>query len=491
MAANSLPFIIPKCIKRSKTAMLKALSATVGVDKTAPHFAYIDDPTTIPTTVKDKRTYFLAKEFGRRAARQLAQDWPTLFMFDRDKPRLEAFRPEKLPMLADSEEVTEDSLCQLIAAKSVSGALKVFERLRAKEAEVSMDTIQDLFMLAAYFNAQDPPPSENEEWPGLRNFYPDPVPDISKTAELVSLLYSMVEKNAENQSTMICWLCKYGDKASKARSLELFNEAKANNWILEEDAFISMIHQANTTDEINALLKHMADANLKPSIRTFNSAITSVNKFPDFDQKWNAVQVYLSEASRIGLEPNLTTYYMVLSILRPGYNEPVPERLLLAVNCLSEALTKLESQKIIECQQFTDQQFFNVGMAIAAMARNPNLMDRLEGLYRAKKNQVKMTAFVTESNFYSTYLNRKIAMLRDINEVGELYMSLVPRVVGVNRSLILKMMDKLSGKKHWRLTKRVIEDGLNSRYLLDKEMLQRFSKLLSEVEPDEEVSETS
>lgn len=160
---------------------MKALSATVGVDKTAPHFSFIDDPTTIPTTVKEKRNYFLAKEFGRRAARQLAEEWPTLFMFDRDKPRLEAFRPEKLPMLSEMEDPTEDALRQLIDAKRVAGALKVFERLRAKEAEVLQDTIQDLFMLTAYFNAQDPPPSENEEWPGLRAFYEDPKPNINET----------------------------------------------------------------------------------------------------------------------------------------------------------------------------------------------------------------------------------------------------------------------------------------------------------------------
>ena len=42
-----------------------------------------------------KMTYYELQELGKRAARQLASEWPTLFAFDRDEPRLEAFRPAK------------------------------------------------------------------------------------------------------------------------------------------------------------------------------------------------------------------------------------------------------------------------------------------------------------------------------------------------------------------------------------------------------------
>jgi hypothetical protein len=77
--------------------------------------------------------------------------------------------------------VDENSLRQLIDAKQVSGAVVVFERLRASDTKLSPAVIQDLFSLAAYFNAQDPPPTENEEWPGLRNFYEDPPSNISQS----------------------------------------------------------------------------------------------------------------------------------------------------------------------------------------------------------------------------------------------------------------------------------------------------------------------
>lgn len=79
-----------------------------------------------------------------------------------------------MPSLVDAEKVDENSLRRLIQEKYVSGALTVFERLRAVNTKFSPDVVQELFSLAAYFNAQDPPPSEIEEWPALRFYFIDP-----------------------------------------------------------------------------------------------------------------------------------------------------------------------------------------------------------------------------------------------------------------------------------------------------------------------------
>ncbi|KAJ1373361.1 hypothetical protein KIN20_035737 [Parelaphostrongylus tenuis] len=53
--------VIPPAVKRGPTDMLRALSETVGVDPTAPHFGFIDDPAMIPSTAANKRNYYLAK----------------------------------------------------------------------------------------------------------------------------------------------------------------------------------------------------------------------------------------------------------------------------------------------------------------------------------------------------------------------------------------------------------------------------------------------
>lgn len=213
-------------------------------------------------------------------------------MFDRDKPRLEAFRPEKLPALVEAEQVDENSLRQLVDGNQVEGALQVFERLRANNTKLSKEVLTDLFRIVAYFNAKDPPPTENEEWHGIRTYYFDPQPDISHSVsvlnsffqnlsfqnELINLLYSMVEPNASNHSTLISWLCKYGPEASTKRVLELFDEANKKKWILEEDAYIGLISKSSDIDSIINGLKAASQVKAKPSIRLFNAAIRSISK---------------------------------------------------------------------------------------------------------------------------------------------------------------------------------------------------------------------
>ena len=45
---------------------------------------------------------------GRRSARLLAEEWPTLFAFDRDQPELPAFRPAKAAELIEKEALTDE-----------------------------------------------------------------------------------------------------------------------------------------------------------------------------------------------------------------------------------------------------------------------------------------------------------------------------------------------------------------------------------------------
>lgn len=143
------------------------------------------------------------------------------------------------------------------------------------------------------------------------------------------------------------------------------------------------------------------------------------------------------------MEPNLTTYHHVLTILWPENFKEDTDRLKIGVNCLSEILSALEAKTQIRWEQFTDQLFFVSAIKMANAARNMDLMDRVEQLYRSNQNSVKMTAFTIESNFYGRYIQKKVAMLNDLNEIGKLYMSLVPRCISATKELILLMMGKL------------------------------------------------
>lgn len=133
----------------------------------------------------------------------------------------------------------------------------------------------------------------------------------------------------------------------------------------------------------------------------------------------------------------------MLKIVRPDNPLDERERSILSINCMAEVLTILETRKSIQCQQFTDQLFFDIAMSIAADSRNEAMLDRVDKLYRSKKNHVKLTAFTVESSFYGRYLSKKIGLMRNSADIEALYTSMVPRVVGVSRELISKMIYKL------------------------------------------------
>ena len=76
---------------------------------------------------------------GRRAARHLVQEWPTLFMFDRDQPRLPAFRPEK-PLDPDHVEINEQNLKVMVEERHVTNAIKLYERIKSEGMEITMQS---------------------------------------------------------------------------------------------------------------------------------------------------------------------------------------------------------------------------------------------------------------------------------------------------------------------------------------------------------------
>ena len=70
---------IPKAIKRGPVDILRALSATVGHDKTGVHYKFHDDPYLIPRTESEFRSFTLSKESGKRAASYFVQEMSNLF----------------------------------------------------------------------------------------------------------------------------------------------------------------------------------------------------------------------------------------------------------------------------------------------------------------------------------------------------------------------------------------------------------------------------
>lgn len=156
---------------------------------------------------------------------------------------------------------------------------------------------------------------------------------------------------------------------------------------------------------------------------------------------------------------------------------------MLAVTTLNEILHALEKRPSIECEQFSDQEFFVTAMSVATFAANPDLVDRLHALYESPKNRVRLTAFTVEAVYYNRYLTYKIGFeLTDVAKVGELYMSLVPRVVGVSRQLTNNVLRRLPAENPpWPLLKRVVEDGIAARQAVDLDLCRAFLRHLLSV----------
>ena len=104
-------------LQRDATTIIDALASTVDHDPTAKPYEFIDDTRLAPRSTIEMQQYSLSREAGRRVARcivtirthqknlsyrQLATDWPTLFMYDRDNPRLDVFRPIPMASLGSS-----------------------------------------------------------------------------------------------------------------------------------------------------------------------------------------------------------------------------------------------------------------------------------------------------------------------------------------------------------------------------------------------------
>lgn len=162
--------------------------------------------------------------------RQLAAEWPTLFMYDPDEPRLETFRPQKRSPI-DQCEPNESTLVELIRTKRVRDAIQLYERIRSANIVVSNDVQLQLFEIVAFYNGRDPEFTEDCEWHGRRTIWKQDKGyqlHITKPTEwenggIGDLLFETLdERNERVYSIMIAGLCKFRSAATLKRASMLF-----------------------------------------------------------------------------------------------------------------------------------------------------------------------------------------------------------------------------------------------------------------------------
>ncbi|CAB3407455.1 unnamed protein product [Caenorhabditis bovis] len=457
---------IQPAIQRKPTDLLKALSETVGVDTTAPHFAFIDDPITIPSTQNAKKTYFMAKELGKRAARQLAEEWPTLFAFDRDQPRLPVFRPEKL---ADPLQIepTEKNLLEIIKSRQVQDACTLYERMRSENIDVSDSTQLELFRLVAYYNSRNAPFAEWHEWHGMRNFAEDETHSW-QSASVADLLFETLPKTDETVSIMIAALCKFANSESVERARQLYKENSTLK--IRREAYNLLISTSNFKIASN-LCAEMSKNGMKPDVSTFDSLLIAANKIEKFEDRVDAFTKILSEMSHLKIRPALSTYHKILKGLddKSKNKEKEMRHLTLAISWVSQILDELsQTGEPLEPSSSSCNLFFYEAMGVAYRCANIEIAEKLRHLYEHPNNRVKMPAFTIESNFYNRYLQLYIEQTASIEQIYTKYIELVPRLVGASESLCNAVYQKLARQPHWALLRRVIEDGINAGQIAGK-----------------------
>ncbi|VDL65382.1 unnamed protein product [Nippostrongylus brasiliensis] len=435
----------------------------------------------IPSTAAMKRNYYMAKEMGKRAARQLAEEWPTLFALDRDEPYLPAFRPQKP---ADPLQVapTEENVLSMIEKREVEDAVRLYERIRADNIEVSQETQMELFKLVTYYNGKNVPFSEWEEWHGMRVFGENE-PNTWTPAGLADLLFEVLPHTPETVSIYIAGLIKW-EFASKI--------------VLCREAYDALISVSNLKDA-KSLMKEMAAKKIKPAASTWDALILAVKQIKSFPGRIAAFEAAIGEIKAVGDRPSLRSYQLILSSLAESL--PMEESkdsdkkkesvLKVGISWLSEMLADLENRSSLDVVSTKDHLFFLDAMGLAyqyvlyswgwVLAGNLEIAENLIKLYESAANNVKMPALPVEGIFYNRYLLLFIERTSSMEEIEKKYKEFVPRLVGVSRQLTLLVAEKLKNSPRWTLLLRLIEDGICARQMVDFRTAQTFRNLLIDV----------
>ncbi|XP_055837549.1 protein PTCD3 homolog, mitochondrial [Episyrphus balteatus] len=318
-SSNEERIEIPNRIPRSSTDILLALSSTVKSDPTAVHFKYHDDPYLIPMSNVTKRTFAMAQEAGRKAAKWVKDEHGRFFMHQEAQPSVEAFGPKMV--FNEESEVDETSLQNLIHNSEVTDAVFVYNLMKTKNLPIADDVKQSLLELICFYNNEEPIPEEfiEERW---FNDAQTPYPRLRKTwkdGDLAEQIFNELEpKTPKAYAAIIRGMAKFGQAE---RAYALFQDATEKQIELDTKTFNSIICIANFLKETadhrwdfcQETLQQMNQQELKPDLGTLNALLQTVGTFGNFKLIRGSTLKVLSTFKKLGVEPSLATYYYVLN----------------------------------------------------------------------------------------------------------------------------------------------------------------------------------
>uniref|UniRef100_A0A183BQW9 Tudor domain-containing protein n=1 Tax=Globodera pallida TaxID=36090 RepID=A0A183BQW9_GLOPA len=323
----------------------------------------------------------MSRELGRRTARKLVEEWPTLFMFDRDAPELSAFRPQK-PLDPSLVEPNEENLRKMIMDRRVSDAIKLYQKIVGNdenEVDVSKTSKLHLFRLACYYNEEDFPLTEFEEWHAIRYFYLRQNESTEwKEGGIAERLFAELPKTEELFSTLICAMCKFRGEYSLRRARELYKEMTSIGLIPFEEAFNSLLFARVPLDDSSVFNKKMENSS---SSLTDRLSLTEC-------------RVNLLQECRInnGGKRHLISFMKCDDKKSNQLWRPLLTHLTMLAGMLDEVLSLLENKlarsEDIERTGENDAVFYRDAMFIAHALNNEAQIDRLMKVFKSEHNKV-------------------------------------------------------------------------------------------------------
>ncbi|XP_067630375.1 small ribosomal subunit protein mS39 [Eurosta solidaginis] len=416
---------IPNRVHRSPTDILRALASTVGRDPTAAHYKYHDDPYLMPMSNMGKRTFAMAQEAGRKAAKFIREEHRQVFNHHEAEPFIEAFAP-KIIYTEDSE-LDADTLQHLIIHSQVTDAMVAYNLMKQKSVEVSHELKQKLLELICFYNNEEPLPEEliEERWFKANADARERNRKLWKDGELAEQLFGELQpKTAKSYAALIRGMAKY---FQAERAYALLQEATEKQFELDVPTFNAIIGVSNflkeSADErwqlCRDLLQQMGEQKLKPNVGTLNAVLQVISTFSNFKFARSSSLKVLAEFKQLGIETSLGTYYYLI-IIFCRERGPVS-------HILVDILHELEGREF-SMQHPKDIFFFATAMDICRNhLHDKSIAKKVDKLLHTGNNYDLIGDSYKEAVYYRHYFGL-LCETEPIDEFMKIYDLLVPNV---------------------------------------------------------------
>ncbi|XP_055594767.1 protein PTCD3 homolog, mitochondrial [Uranotaenia lowii] len=433
--------VIPRRIERGPTDILNALSATVGYDPTAAHFKYHDDPYLIPMSNMSRKTYAMAQEAGRKAAKWIRQENTKLFQHKEADPPIEAYVPTMI--YTEESQVQATDLKQLIEHVQIQDAILVYNLLKKNNIEVDQELKQSLLELLCFFNHEEALDEEfiEERWFRQGSNNRGRLRKTWKDYELAEQIFHEIEqKKPEHYAALIRGMAKY---CQVEKAWALYQETIEKGISLDTNTFNSLLQIASFLKESYEMrweltcdvLSAMKSQGLKPNVGTLNAILQTITTIGGYNHPRSYALKTLSEFKKLGIEPSLASWYYVLAIF---CRERGPTS-----HVLHDIMNEIENKEF-EIVDPKDTFFFVTAMDVCRNhLQDKDLAKRVNKLLHFKDNYNLIGDSYKESIYYRHYFTI-LCNSEPLESFMETYNLLVPNVYIPEPSVmedILKSID--------------------------------------------------